>query len=115
MTIDSLTNRPYFCNSKVLCIRLHFGNFSDSSTHHKEEAMTHQGSHAIEETPASLEERRIAARSRIDYDEILADFEPGAPGGEIVFSTRGCATAEEADAALEAFLREIWEAPDEDD
>jgi hypothetical protein len=112
MTIELLTNRSYFCNSKVLCIHFRFGNFSDSSTHHKEEAMTHQSSHAIEENP---EERRITARSRIDYDEILADFEPGAPGGVIVFSTRGYATAEEADAAHEAFLREIWEAPDEDD
>jgi hypothetical protein len=77
--------------------------------------MTHQISHAIDENPAVLEERRIADRFPIDYDEILADFEPGAPGGEIVFSTRGCATAEEADAALEAFIRGIMEAPDEDD
>jgi hypothetical protein len=115
MTIGPLAICSYFCNSKVLCLRFHFDNFSRSSTHLKEDPVIHQNSQALGENPAVPEERRIAARSRIDYDEILADLEPGAPGGVIVFSTRGCATAEEADVALEEFIRGIMEAPDEDD
>jgi hypothetical protein len=49
------------------------------------------------------------------YADVLADMEPGAPGGVVVFTTRGYATDEEADVAFEAFLRGIFEAPDEDD
>jgi len=76
--------------------------------------MTQQNHQAVDENLEVPEEFSSAARSPVDYREILADFEPGAPGGVIVFSTRGFATAEEADAAHEAFLREIWEGPDED-
>ena len=58
-----------------------------------------------------------------DFKKFLAeDDEPlpsmataGLPGGGIAFSTRGFASAEEADAAHEAFLREVWEVSDEDD
>jgi hypothetical protein len=38
----------------------------------------------------------------------------GLPGGGIAFSNRHCKTAEEADAAFEAFLREVLELTDED-
>ena len=76
--------------------------------------MIHQNPQTIDESPETHEEFSSATLGPIDYDEILADFEPGAPGGVIVFSTRGYATAEEADAAHEAFLREVWEVPDED-
>ena len=77
--------------------------------------MLDQTPQAIDGSAEVFDECPIAARIPIDYDEILADFEPGAPGGRIVFSTADYATEQEAEAAHEAFYREIWEAPDEED
>jgi len=76
--------------------------------------MIHQNPQTIDASSETHEDLSSPARPPIDYDEILADFEPGAPGGVIVFSTRGYATAEEADAALEAFLMKAFGASDED-
>ncbi len=77
--------------------------------------MSHLNPQAVFESPQAQDELSSSDYSPIDYTEVLADFEPGAPGGVIVFSTCGYATDEEADAAHEAFLREVLEATDEDD
>jgi hypothetical protein len=77
--------------------------------------MTQTEAHAFDEDIEPSQETEIGCQSFDNYDDILADFEPGAPGGVIVFSTRGYATDEEADAALEAFLMEAFGVSDEDD
>jgi hypothetical protein len=57
----------------------------------------------------------IAARLRIDYEEIMASTAPDQPGGRIVYSSADYETEEEADAALDAFFNSILEAPYEED
>lgn len=56
----------------------------------------------------------IGASIVIDYAELEADCEPGAPGGRIVYSSYDYETQEEADAALEEFFTRIIEAPHEE-
>jgi hypothetical protein len=56
----------------------------------------------------------IGASIMIDYSEIMADCEPGAPGGRIVYNSYDYDTQEEADAALEEFFTRIIEAPYEE-
>jgi hypothetical protein len=56
----------------------------------------------------------IGASIMIDYAEIMADCEPGAPGGRIVYNSYDYDTQEEADAALEEFFTRIIEAPHEE-
>ncbi|MEJ1966661.1 MAG: hypothetical protein WDO56_36015 [Gammaproteobacteria bacterium] len=81
-----------------------------------------------DQSPIAIDsnETDVAADLDDDYEDfkkfLAEEDEPlpsmataGLPGGGIAFSTRGYATAEEADAAHEAFLRKVWEVPDEDD
>ena len=56
----------------------------------------------------------VGASIKIDYAEIMADTEPGAPGGRIVYNSYDYDTQEEADAALEEFFTRIIEAPYEE-
>ena len=56
----------------------------------------------------------IGASIKIDYTQIFADCEPGAPGGRIVYNSYDYETQEEADAALEEFFTRIIEAPYEE-
>ena len=56
-------------------------------------------------------EAAIAASIKIDYEKDLAMTEPDQPGGRIVYDSGDYETDEEADAALEAFVNRIIEAP----
>jgi hypothetical protein len=77
--------------------------------------MSHQNLQITHNNLEVPEEFSAANRFDIDYAHVLADFEPAAPGGMVVFSTRGYLTEEEADAAHEAFLHEALGVCDEDD
>jgi hypothetical protein len=76
------------------------------------------------EIPHGMTEAELAADYE-DWKKFLAEIEDdeplpsmattGLPGGGVAFSTRGYATAEEADAALEAFLMRAFGVSNEEE
>jgi hypothetical protein len=64
---------------------------------------------AFADDDEDLSDDSIGASIKIDYTDILADCEPGAPGGRTIFNSGDYETEEEAEAALDAFFDRIIE------
>jgi len=75
--------------------------------------VNHTMSHETSNEEAA--DNSVAARIKIDYEELMADTEPDQPGGRIVWSSDDYETEEEEEAGLEAFINKIMEAPYEEE
>ena len=71
--------------------------------------------YAVTDEEQNAADNAIGASIRIDYEEIMASTAADQPGGRIVFSTADYATEEEADAAFDAFIEKIIQAPYEEE